>query len=309
MERSCSTSRRFRRDQDEPAPDPHPNRDATLTVVVVPDTPVPPIPPTPPPLPPEPTRLSRPVQPYIRRSSHPPQPGTRLALHKTAAPHTVQAGQSISYTLRLSNVGDASALGVRLCDRPPAGVIITSAPGFKRVGRSVCTRILRLNTQTHRTFHLTARARLRTRGTSSTTRWRRQGTPVLSAPRPRLWWSPRRRCQSSPADPVPAGAGRLQLGRRELGAVRERLQLQPGDVRIDQREADERVEAAVGPGQQPFLADDLAERTSRSATSRGCSTQFDFTSITPRITDLSSGSSTSSNTRHSCAWRGLAPST
>src|SRR6516165_6009182 len=36
-----------------------------------------------------------------------------------------------------------------------------------------------------------------------------------------------------------------ELGRRDLGALRERLELQPGDVGIDEREPDERVKPAV----------------------------------------------------------------
>jgi uncharacterized repeat protein (TIGR01451 family) len=151
-------------DQNEPAQDPHPNRDVTLTEVVVPDKPVPPIPPTPPPLPPEPTP-PQPPSPPVHPPVIPPGPaGTRLALHKSATPHVVRAGQTISYTVRLFNVGDASALHVRLCDRPPSGVTITSAPGLKRVGGLICTTLPRLNTLAHGTFHLTARAKLGTRG-------------------------------------------------------------------------------------------------------------------------------------------------
>lgn len=148
-------------DQPEPTPDPHPNRDQTITRVIVPDQPVPP---NPTPLPPEPNGPPQPPAPPAHAASIPRGPaGTRLALHKRSFPHVVRAGATIDYTIRLGNVGDASALRVRLCDRPPRGVIVTSAPRFHRVGRLICTAIPVLRTLGHRTFHLTARARLGTR--------------------------------------------------------------------------------------------------------------------------------------------------
>jgi uncharacterized repeat protein (TIGR01451 family) len=152
-------------DQTEPTPDPHPNRDETLTRVIVPDMPIPPVPPSPPPLPPDPNGPPEPPAPPVHPPKLPPGPaGTRIALHKIATPQVVRAGQTIAYSLRVSNIGDAAALHVRVCDTPPAGVTVISAPGFHRSGRAICTTISRLNTQRHRTFRLRARVHSRTRG-------------------------------------------------------------------------------------------------------------------------------------------------
>lgn len=93
-----------------------------------------------------------------------PSDPARLALLNSSFPRVVRAGQVINYTLRLANVGNAPALRVRLCDRPPLGVVVTLAPRFARVGRLFCTTIPVLRTLGHRTFHLRARARLVTRG-------------------------------------------------------------------------------------------------------------------------------------------------
>jgi uncharacterized repeat protein (TIGR01451 family) len=142
-------------DQDEPVPDPHPNRDETLTLVRVPDQP---IPPTPTPLPPDPDGPPQPpVQPV-----HPPRvPGapadTLLKLTKKGSPSNASLGGTITYALRVSNIGEAQAMKVRVCDRPPAGLTVTSAPGFKRSGNSFCTTISKLAIGKSRTLHVTAR--------------------------------------------------------------------------------------------------------------------------------------------------------
>jgi uncharacterized repeat protein (TIGR01451 family) len=143
-------------DEDEPVPDPHPNRDQTLTRVIVPDQPIPP--PTPTPVPPEPDGPPQPpVQPV-----HPPNvPGgpadTLLKLSKTGSPSNASLGATITYALRVSNIGEALAMKVRVCDTPPSGLTVVSAPGFKRSGGSVCTTISRLAIGKSRTLHVTAR--------------------------------------------------------------------------------------------------------------------------------------------------------
>src|SRR5882724_6176712 len=53
----------------------------------------------------------------------------------------------------------------------------------------------------------------------------------------------------------------------------------------------------------------LASRTSRCATSSGCSTMLVAWLITPGMSFLPGGSFTSFHTAHSCSWRGLACST
>jgi hypothetical protein len=52
----------------------------------------------------------------------------------------------------------------------------------------------------------------------------------------------------------------------------------------------------------------LARRTTRSATSSGCSTTLVAWLMTPGMSNVSFGNFTLSHTRHSCSWRGLAPS-
>jgi large repetitive protein len=143
-------------DQTEPVPDPHPNRDQALTRVLIPDEAIPP--PEPPPVLPDPTG---PPQPPVGSAPEPNIPvgpaGTRLALHKAGSHATVTAGDTIAYTLRVSNIGEASALRVRVCDATPAGLVLTSAPGFSRAGRSVCTTIASIHDGVTKTLHLSFR--------------------------------------------------------------------------------------------------------------------------------------------------------
>jgi uncharacterized repeat protein (TIGR01451 family) len=142
-------------DQPEPVPDPHSNRDTAAALVVTPVNPDP----TPTPIPtPDPNGPPQPPHPDIR----PPTPpigaaGTRLALRKVATPRSVPVGGKVFYTLRVANIGEASALGVRVCDTPPAGVTIVSAPGFHHSGRSVCTTLPNLAVLAAKVFRLTAR--------------------------------------------------------------------------------------------------------------------------------------------------------
>ncbi len=150
-------------DQTEPVPDPHPNSDEALTLVQIPDQEI--TSPEPPPVLPDP---SGPPQPPVPQLPHPPIPagpaGTRLALHKTGSPATVTAGDTIAYTLRVSNIGEASALKVRVCDTAPAGLALTSAPGFSRDGDAVCTTIGTIRDRATKILHLTYRVTSTTPG-------------------------------------------------------------------------------------------------------------------------------------------------
>jgi uncharacterized repeat protein (TIGR01451 family) len=139
-------------DQPEPTPDPHPNRDTASTLVVTPSNPVPPNPtpePTPqPPIPPVP-----PVKPEFIPGG---PAGTRIALHKIASPRSASRGQTVAFTLLLRNIGEASALDVRVCDTPPPGLQIMASGGFHPSGRAVCTTLKKLNVLAVKTFHLKA---------------------------------------------------------------------------------------------------------------------------------------------------------
>lgn len=142
-------------DQPEPVPDPHSNRDTAAALVVTPANPDP----APAPIPaPDPNGPPEPPHPDIR----PPVPprgdaGTRLRLRKVATPRSVPVGGKVFYALRVANIGEASALGIRVCDTPPAGVTIVSAPGFHRSGRSVCTTLSNLAVLAAKVFRLTGR--------------------------------------------------------------------------------------------------------------------------------------------------------
>ena len=142
-------------DQDEPVPDPHPNRNTTLTTVVVPDQPIPPEPPNP--LPPEP---DGPPSPPVPQQPEPPAPdvlSTRLSLHKQANPSVVIRGATVTFTLRVKNLTEVSALKVRVCDTLPRGLAVDSAPGFKVSGRTVCKSVGTLRVLGTKTLRFTAR--------------------------------------------------------------------------------------------------------------------------------------------------------
>ncbi len=141
-------------DQAEPLPDPHPNRAMTLTRVVVPDHPLPPPPPPlPPPSPPGPPE---PPAPPIPPPGPPGVLGTRLTLHKQAAPAHTTIGAHVAIKLRVSNIGEDSALDVRLCDALPNGLAVVSARGFTVHGRTLCRTLRRLVVLASRTVSFTA---------------------------------------------------------------------------------------------------------------------------------------------------------
>ena len=143
-----------RGDQDEPAPDPHPNRDTTLTTVVVPDQPIPP-----PPQPPAPEPDGPPAPPVPQPPEPPtPHPFTaRLTLTKRANPSVVVQGGTATFTLRVKNITEVSALKVRVCDTLPRGLSVAEARGFKVRGRTLCAGVGKLSTLGSKTLRFTAR--------------------------------------------------------------------------------------------------------------------------------------------------------
>ena len=70
----------------------------------------------------------------------------RLTIGLRVTPRTATRGKTVTYLLRLSNVGDASAGLVRVCDQVPLRLTLVSAPpGFVQGGaRLVCRRFARL---------------------------------------------------------------------------------------------------------------------------------------------------------------------
>src|SRR5262249_55507999 len=118
-----------------------------------------PVPPVPPVLP-DPDGPPQPPAPPVHPPAMPAAPArTMLTLAKTSSPRVVKSGQTISYTLRVANAGEATALRVQVCDTPPSGVVVPSAPGFHRSDGSICTTIPHLLIGADRTFQLKAAAR------------------------------------------------------------------------------------------------------------------------------------------------------
>jgi uncharacterized repeat protein (TIGR01451 family) len=143
-------------DQAEPLPDPHPNRDYTLTRVLVPDRPQPP---PHPPIVPDPIG---PVEPPVVTPPAPAVPGglagTRLRLRKRATPAHVARGDRVTFRLRVSNVGEAQARKVRVCDVLPRGLALVSASHFRVKGRVLCAYPGRIGVGASRGYRITARA-------------------------------------------------------------------------------------------------------------------------------------------------------
>jgi uncharacterized repeat protein (TIGR01451 family) len=71
---------------------------------------------------------------------------SRLSIGLRVTPRTATRGQTVTYLLRVSNVGDASARLLRVCYQVPARLIFVSAPpGFVRGGGGlVCRRFASL---------------------------------------------------------------------------------------------------------------------------------------------------------------------
>ena len=137
-------------DQPEPVPDPHPNRDVALTSVGTPD-PSPPYPPDPD------GPVAPPVDPPAGGVSPEQEASTRLSIRKRTDDPLVPGG-TVTYRLRVANVGDASALDVRVCDRLPRGLRAVRAREFHAAsdGR-VCRNLGRLGVGSSRVLHITAR--------------------------------------------------------------------------------------------------------------------------------------------------------
>ena len=141
----------------EPVPDQHQNRDRAFSRVVVPDQPLPPEPPAPLPVP-DPDGDVVPAAPVTPAAPPPPPPaGTTIALTKSSAPTRVPAGGNVTFTLKVANTGDASALGVKVCDDLPASVSLVSAPGFSSQGGKLCRSAGTLLHSASKTFKITVR--------------------------------------------------------------------------------------------------------------------------------------------------------
>jgi uncharacterized repeat protein (TIGR01451 family) len=64
----------------------------------------------------------------------------RLALSVKAARSRIVAGQAQTYTVKV-RVSRSPAVGLRVCDRLPSGMVFVSAPGARISGRTACWRV------------------------------------------------------------------------------------------------------------------------------------------------------------------------
>lgn len=71
---------------------------------------------------------------------------SRLTIGLQVTPRTATRGKTVTYLMRVSNVGDSAARLLRVCDQVPARLILVSAPpGFVRGGGGlVCRRFATL---------------------------------------------------------------------------------------------------------------------------------------------------------------------
>ena len=116
--------------------------------------PLPPLPPIPPPLPPVP-------EPPAPAVPVPPQRQAEISLRKTASPRTVKSGQPVRFRVAVQSLGPAAATDLLVCDRLPARLMLTHAPGARFRDGLPCWQVPRLASGKRRTFELTARAEAR----------------------------------------------------------------------------------------------------------------------------------------------------
>jgi large repetitive protein len=82
----------------------------------------------------------------------------RLSLRKVANRTRVSAGQRVTFTLRLRNLGPGTARDVTVCDRLPAGLLFVSAPGGTFRAGQVCWSFGKLRAGAQRRLKLNTRA-------------------------------------------------------------------------------------------------------------------------------------------------------
>ena len=87
-----------------------------------------------------------------------PPPGPDLELTKVAQKQRVRAGNVVGFRLRVRNTGEGTARRVRVCDRLPTGLVLTSAKGAKIQDGRACFSVRTLQSQRSRTFTVRARA-------------------------------------------------------------------------------------------------------------------------------------------------------
>ena len=105
---------------------------------------------------------------------------------KVGKPATVRAGEAIHYTLVVTNVGKATAHGVKVCDTLPDGLTVTSTGGGKLSGAQVCWTVGGAPQGQAPAVHAAREGRPdAARGRDRTRPWPRPTTRRPPAPRPR----------------------------------------------------------------------------------------------------------------------------
>ena len=99
---------------------------------------------------------------YFTQVPSPPSPsappGPNLELTKVAQKQRVRAGNVVGFRLRVRNTGEGTARRVRVCDRLPTGLVLTSAKGARIRNGRACFTVRTLRPQRSRTFTVRARA-------------------------------------------------------------------------------------------------------------------------------------------------------
>jgi len=104
--------------------------------------------------------VNGPPTPPVPQPPEPPTPdvlSARLSLHKQATPSVVSPGATVTFSLRVRNTTEVSALNVRVCDTLPRELAVASAPGFKVHGRTLCASVGTLRVLAAKTLRFTAR--------------------------------------------------------------------------------------------------------------------------------------------------------
>jgi uncharacterized repeat protein (TIGR01451 family) len=81
----------------------------------------------------------------------------KLALVKTAARKIVKDGQTVKFTLKVTDIGKGAATNVQVCDQVPAHTTVASAPTGSFVGGKVCYHIGTLQAGASATRFITLR--------------------------------------------------------------------------------------------------------------------------------------------------------
>ena len=84
--------------------------------------------------------------------------GAALSIAKTVDHARVRVGDTVRFRIAVRSLGPDPAVHVRICDRLPRALQLVSAPGSRRLGRTVCWSLPSLGRGATRSFDVRARA-------------------------------------------------------------------------------------------------------------------------------------------------------